>query len=227
LAALQRKSEDNPDAKAGLGPKLLNVNKWVKAEAAQQRELLLAGHKKGGKDIPKGGDGDGGVGAGAGGGSGSSSNISGGDASSSLSMVAGETGGVGAGVPANANNSAVSKTRIGTSQVPVEMEPHALMVECLVCRILLPWNALEAGDGQCSACLQQTCLGELQESAASICASDQHMSQAQAAFDIHSAAGIAVSPKDEAKQVRESEAVPGSKSSWRSRRRLQRSAADV
>ncbi|CAJ1451713.1 unnamed protein product, partial [Effrenium voratum] len=45
LADLQRRSADS-DAKAGLGPKLLHVNKWVKAEAEQQRANLAAGKTK-------------------------------------------------------------------------------------------------------------------------------------------------------------------------------------
>ncbi|CAJ1433949.1 unnamed protein product [Effrenium voratum] len=49
LADLQRRSADS-DAKAGLGPKLLHVNKWVKAEAEQQRANLAAGKTKDGKD---------------------------------------------------------------------------------------------------------------------------------------------------------------------------------
>merc|ERR1719161_867803 len=36
LASLQRRSEET-DRQAGLGPELLNVNKWVKAEAAKQQ----------------------------------------------------------------------------------------------------------------------------------------------------------------------------------------------
>jgi len=49
LADLQRRSESS-DAKAGLGPKLLHVNKWVKAEAALQAENLAAGKTKDGKE---------------------------------------------------------------------------------------------------------------------------------------------------------------------------------
>merc|ERR1712039_231982 len=48
LADLQRKSEGT-DAKAGLGPKLVGVNKWVKAEAEEQRENLSKGLRKDGK----------------------------------------------------------------------------------------------------------------------------------------------------------------------------------
>mmetsp|Transcript_74963 Transcript_74963/g.219596 ORF Transcript_74963/g.219596 Transcript_74963/m.219596 type:complete len:928 (-) Transcript_74963:71-2854(-) len=52
LADLQRRSE-TADAKAGLGPKLLHVNKWVKAEAAQQMDNLAAGKTKDGKEKGK------------------------------------------------------------------------------------------------------------------------------------------------------------------------------
>eukprot|EP00930_Biecheleria_cincta_P094010 TRINITY_DN8472_c0_g1_i2.p1 TRINITY_DN8472_c0_g1~~TRINITY_DN8472_c0_g1_i2.p1 ORF type:complete len:917 (+),score=176.92 TRINITY_DN8472_c0_g1_i2:70-2820(+) len=52
LADLQRRSEDS-DAKAGLGPKLMYVNKWVKAEAAKQQENIAAGLTKDGKDKSK------------------------------------------------------------------------------------------------------------------------------------------------------------------------------
>lgn len=51
LADLQRRSETS-DAKAGLGPKLLHVNKWVKAEAARQQVNLDAGKTKDGKERP-------------------------------------------------------------------------------------------------------------------------------------------------------------------------------
>lgn len=52
LADLQRRSDDS-DAKAGLGPKLLHVNKWVKAEAAKQQENIAAGLTKDGKEKGK------------------------------------------------------------------------------------------------------------------------------------------------------------------------------
>lgn len=52
LADVERRSASS-DAKAGLGPKLLHVNKWVKAQAEEQRENLAAGKTKDGKDKDK------------------------------------------------------------------------------------------------------------------------------------------------------------------------------
>mmetsp|Transcript_46131 Transcript_46131/g.107935 ORF Transcript_46131/g.107935 Transcript_46131/m.107935 type:complete len:899 (-) Transcript_46131:266-2962(-) len=52
LADLERRSTSS-DAKAGLGPKMLHVNKWVKAQAEQQRENLAAGKTKDGKEKDK------------------------------------------------------------------------------------------------------------------------------------------------------------------------------
>lgn len=52
LADAERRSGSS-DAKAGLGPKLLHVNKWVKAQAEEQRENLAAGKTKDGKDKDK------------------------------------------------------------------------------------------------------------------------------------------------------------------------------
>jgi len=56
LANLQRRTEESADLQAGLGPKLLNVTKWVRQEAQLQRENLAAGKTKDGKEkvIPKG-----------------------------------------------------------------------------------------------------------------------------------------------------------------------------
>merc|ERR1712093_873471 len=50
---MHRRAEESTDIQAGLGKKLLNVNKWVRAEAAQQQENLAAGKTKDGKEKGK------------------------------------------------------------------------------------------------------------------------------------------------------------------------------
>lgn len=52
LADLQRRSETS-DAKAGMGPKLVGVNKWLRAEAEKQKAFLSEGKTKDGKERPK------------------------------------------------------------------------------------------------------------------------------------------------------------------------------
>jgi len=132
LADLQRKSEST-DAKAGLGPKLLGVNKWVKAEAAQQRENLAAGKTKDGKERKTDNDGP----------------------APAYAWLG--TGGTSGGNPLLSGNARAVPACGEASDQPSE-ESHAvpkLMVECGRCGVVLPWDVLETHDGICPDCAAQ------------------------------------------------------------------------
>eukprot|EP00746_Dinoflagellata_sp_MGD_P014643 gnl/MRDRNA2_/MRDRNA2_132200_c0_seq1.p1 gnl/MRDRNA2_/MRDRNA2_132200_c0~~gnl/MRDRNA2_/MRDRNA2_132200_c0_seq1.p1 ORF type:complete len:946 (+),score=236.76 gnl/MRDRNA2_/MRDRNA2_132200_c0_seq1:63-2840(+) len=130
LANIHRRVEDSSDAKAGLGPKLLNVTKWVQAEASQQRENLAAGKTKDGKEKGKqtvlpASD----VWSGSGGTSGGNPNFS----KSSCEAAA------------QSSNAASRSDAVSSDDVTI-------MVECLGCETQFPWDALQNGDGRCAAC---------------------------------------------------------------------------
>lgn len=123
LATLHRRAQE-PDAGAGLGPKLLNVSKWVKAEALQQEEHLAAGKTKDGKvKLSKDAQ---------------SESLAGDmhserDASSSSSM------------PGPSQPSSKTNAQHAASEVD-------LLVDCLGCEQPLPWHELATFDGLCSSC---------------------------------------------------------------------------
>jgi len=134
LATLQRRHEDSSDARAGLGPKLLHVNKFVKAQAAEQRENLAAGKTKDGKDKDK---------------------LVAGGAAPAYSWTS--TGGTAGGNPdfvSTASPSSLAKSDSASGPGCTEAEPDTLMVECSGCGAALPWDALQEGDGRCIECQQ-------------------------------------------------------------------------
>lgn len=133
LADLQRKSE-GPDAKAGLGPKLVAVNKWVKLEAAEQRENLAAGKTKDGRERKKDTNAPPPpyVWLGTGGTSGGNTVLK-----------------VGGGSSSSGSTSSTSSTNVGAMPLP----EASLMVECCECRTALPWE--RAADGVCGKCLSR------------------------------------------------------------------------
>jgi len=137
LADLQRRHDDSSDAKAGLGPKLLHVNKFVKAQAAEQRTNLAAGKTKDGKDKEK---------------------MAAGGPPPAYSWTS--NGGTSGGNPDFASAALrpfladPAESASGPSCGVAELE--TLMVECLGCGATLPWDALQEGDGRCAECQQRT-----------------------------------------------------------------------
>eukprot|EP00929_Paragymnodinium_shiwhaense_P083927 TRINITY_DN44854_c0_g1_i2.p1 TRINITY_DN44854_c0_g1~~TRINITY_DN44854_c0_g1_i2.p1 ORF type:complete len:957 (+),score=282.21 TRINITY_DN44854_c0_g1_i2:71-2941(+) len=146
LADMSRKAEDSSDAKAGLGPKMLHVTKWVRAEAQKQREYLAAGKTKDGKEKGKAGDGSipSYSWAGTGGTSGGNVDFGGrgvvGTTSTSSSSSA---------APPPTLTGGESHAATGTSE---------LMVECGCCNQAMPWSTLEEGDGLCPACAESVAI---------------------------------------------------------------------
>lgn len=136
LADLQRRSE-GADASAGLGPKLINVNKWVKAQAVEQQANLAAGKTKDGKEkvsrnaVPT-----------------DQHNGSNGAASTSSSSSAARQGQL------QQSGNATSSSGIHESGPPrpAEAAAEVMLIECLGCEKSLPWDDLADFDGICSSC---------------------------------------------------------------------------
>merc|ERR1712129_356836 len=126
LADLQRRQEDSFDVQAGLGKKVVNVNKWVKAEAMQQREHLAAGETKDGKEKGKL------------------------PASSAPSYSWTGTGGT-----AGGNPDFQSVLSPPLAELAISSTAEAFLVECLGCEKQLPWTDLQEQDGRCHDCSAQ------------------------------------------------------------------------
>jgi len=185
---MHRKSEDNSDMQAGLGPKLLHVNKWVRAEASKQREHLAAGKTKDGKEkgkLPT-------------------------DSVPAYSWTG--TGGT--------SEPVFHSTSVSISEAAVGNTQQELLVECLGCGTLLPWEDLEAADGRC-----QTCTGppnnETTSSSSCIQSVDVAALNATGSGECnsHSTTACDASPASEAGQANSNS---NSASSWRNARRRAR-----
>mmetsp|Transcript_171531 Transcript_171531/g.544875 ORF Transcript_171531/g.544875 Transcript_171531/m.544875 type:complete len:287 (-) Transcript_171531:71-931(-) len=129
LADASRRAE-TADTKAGLGPKLLNIPRWVQEEAEQQKANLAAGKTKDGKEKGK---------------------VTVGAAAPSYVWTGG--GGTDGGNPIF-----VAGPPVQTSASSGAMAEDGLLVECRGCSSSRPWAALDAGDGFCTACLQSPTL---------------------------------------------------------------------
>lgn len=125
LADLQRKA-DRPDVKAGLGPKLLHVNKWVKAEAVRQQEYLDAGKTKDGKDKPTKPD-------------------------AALHRPTHATAATEQSSNLSSSASAPTAPAASTVQTDTLETQEEVMVECLTCNKSVPWQTLTE-DGFCTGC---------------------------------------------------------------------------
>eukprot|EP00928_Gymnodinium_smaydae_P053617 TRINITY_DN37565_c0_g1_i1.p1 TRINITY_DN37565_c0_g1~~TRINITY_DN37565_c0_g1_i1.p1 ORF type:complete len:925 (-),score=143.48 TRINITY_DN37565_c0_g1_i1:85-2859(-) len=133
LADLQRRSE-GVDAKAGLGPKLVGVNKWVKEEAEQQRENLAQGKRKDGQEKLRPEDLD--------------------KRRPGANVWLG-TGGTSGGNPVLEGDNGHGGSSSSSCQASAALsnaEPATLVVECRACNKALPWTNLEMGDGICVEC---------------------------------------------------------------------------
>lgn len=208
LADLQRKSEGS-DAKAGLGPKLLNVTKWVKAEAALQKENLAAGKTKDGKE--------------------KSEDTTGGPAPAYAWTGSGGTSGGNPDFSSAARSSAPAAriTAAGSSGVAALSIEHAcgeppLIVECLGCSSLLSWSVLSPGDGRCPRCLTATTAPTAPTAAAATAAAADDTASAAASATLIAAAsavaGAAAAPSAAPSPAQGEEA----RSSWRARRAQER-----
>lgn len=204
LADLQRRKEDSADVRAGLGPKLVNVNKWVKAEAAQQREHLAAGRTKDGKEKPK---------------------------------AAGEVEPGGGRDPAAGPDGVHAAAGAGQPEHP---DAEVLLVECLGCGVVLPWEVLQDGDGRCVGCAgMQPAAVEAQVAAhveAQVAALWDPPAEVAAHVEAQMVARVEAQeaahgdpPAVVAAHVGAGDAGPGSaapaKSTWRARRRGQHAGA--
>lgn len=135
MADLQRKSEAS-DSKAGLGPKLLNVNKWVKADADVQKEHLLAGKTKDGKDKDL--------------------KVASLGAVPSYSWT-----GSGGTIGGNPDFSVGHNSSSSSAATKDAWDVSSLEVECIACGRMLPWELLELGDGRCEACINSCDSGKM------------------------------------------------------------------
>jgi len=203
LADLQRKSEEQ-DAQAGLGPNLLHVNKWIKAEAAQQRANLAAGKTKDGKENVKGTD---------------SGMTLPDTASAARSMADGTDGGsssASSGLPFPAAGEGYCGTAVAevvsaaASEMPEigSKDEEPLLVECLKCHIAFPWSALMEFDGLCAACVFDFSLSSAPAAEATVLAASQ---ATLASAPLPSTAAAPPLPQ---------------KSAWRAGRRMQRLATE-
>lgn len=201
MADLQRRAEDNSDVKAGLGPKLLNVNKWVAAQADEQRENLVAGKTKDGKEKGKA------------------------PSSSAPSYSWTSTGGTAGGNPDFMSTSSPPVSGadvVASSSAPAHQDQDVLMVECRTCGVVLPWESLQEGDGCCGECRLADVTQKPSE--------EDTGQEGQTPEGTPAAASSAVCQPGEAAPCTdvalETKEQP-SKSTWRSRRRQQRAAVDV
>lgn len=221
LADLQRRSETT-DGKAGLGPKLLNMTKWVHAEAEQQKQNLADGKTKDGKDKGK---------------------VSAGGVAPAYVWLG--TGGTDGGNPLQASascaggaSSSSARTAPAGGGPPSDAAPTSgaedLFVECLGCGVSLPWGALVEGDGRCPACADgRADAGDDGSadvgSAADFCSADgQTWAHATVAVAVDTAGGCAADG-ELPPGGGEAEAPDAQKrrSTWRSQRHARRAGADV
>jgi len=232
LADLQRRSE-TADGKAGLGPKLLNVTKWVHEESEQQKSNLAAGKTKDGKEKGKataGGSAPSYVWLGTGGTDGGNPlyNPAARSGGASSSSAPAPTGGVERPASAAGGGGAPGDVAAPLSAAA----PEELFVECLGCGVGLPWDALAPGDGRCPECVaglvatsgdagsSDTQRGEAQASAAS-------STMPQPSADC-AAIAVEIAPRGEAAQAEGGEASSSKRrSTWRSQRHARRAGADV
>jgi len=211
LANIYRKVEDSADAKAGLGPKLLHVTKWVRAEAAEQRENLAAGKTKDGKEKGK---------------------LTVLPASDVWTSSGGTTGGN----PDFFSTSCPSQSSgadFKPASAEVKSDDVEFLVECRECEVRLPWEALQSGDGRCVDC----CLSMAKSVGSTAGSGDASAGYAPVGCDapaVHEAAlpaelQHAAGRHDVASNKVASAGEPANerRSTWRSRRRTERATGDL